>query len=258
MREDRKSDQRSNQQCKRTRLGRPTERHAVTILLRTAVEQVYEQLRAAIVRNELRPGRPLLLNELADELGVSTMPIRSALSMLQTEGLVRRVPHHGAFVAPLEVEDLEVIQAVRFGIEGLAARTGAACVTSADVDEMAMLFDRCGEIAVTGPIDLYLDAQWGMHDICYRASAREQLVGLIHQYRRRAERYIRLAVGSRALELNVPMQERFLDACRERDAGQAEEAIHNLLRWTVETLGPVIAKTDPAFVPASLRVRGAR
>jgi DNA-binding GntR family transcriptional regulator len=96
-----------------------------------------------------------------------------------------------------------------------------------------------------------------MHDICYRASAREQLVSLIHQYRRRAERYIRLAVGSRALELNVPMQERFLDACRVRDGGQAEEAIHNLLRWTVETLGPVIAKTAPARDPASLRV-GAR
>jgi DNA-binding GntR family transcriptional regulator len=225
----------------------------MTIVLKTAVEQVYEELRAGIVRNELPAGTLLPLVELAEELGVSTMPIRSALSVLQTEGLVRRVPHRGATVAPLEVEDLEVIQAVRFGIEGFAARTGARALTQANVDEMGMLFDRCREIAATGPIDRYLDAQWGMHDICYRAAGRAQLVDLIHQYRRRAERYIRLALGSRALQQNVPMQERFLEACHQRSGEKAEEAIRKLLGWTVETLGPAIAEQQQASAPGRLR-----
>ena len=51
-----------------------------------------------------------------------TMPVRSALSALQAEGLVRQMRHRGATVAPLGLEDLEVIQAVRAGIEGFAAR----------------------------------------------------------------------------------------------------------------------------------------
>jgi len=112
-----------------------------TIVLKTAVEQVYEELRARIVRNGLPAGTQLPLAELAEELGVSTMPIRSALSVLQTEGLVRQLPHRGATVAPFEVEDLEVIQAVRSGIEGFAARTGARGLTQGKVDEMARLFD---------------------------------------------------------------------------------------------------------------------
>jgi DNA-binding GntR family transcriptional regulator len=213
-----------------------------TLVLKTAADQVYEELRMRIVRNELSAGTPLRLAELAEELGVSTMPVRSALSALQTEGLVRQLRHRGATVAPLEVEDFEVIQAVRSGIEGFAARTGAMALTELSMDEMALLFDRCREIATTGRLDRYLDTQWSMQDICYRASGRSQLVDLIHQYRRRAERYIRLAVGSRELQQNLPLQERFLEACRQRSGERAEDAIRKALGWTVETLGSVIAE----------------
>jgi DNA-binding GntR family transcriptional regulator len=212
----------------------------MTIVLKTAVEQVYEELRGRIVRNELPPGTPLPLADLAEELGLSTMPIRSALSALQTEGLVRQLRHRGASVAPVEVEDLEVIQAVRSGIEGFAARTGAEALTRANVDEMARLFERCTEIAVTGTLDRYLDTQWRMQDICYRASRRPRLLDLIHQQRRSAERYIRLAVSSRELQQNLPLQERFVEACRRRDGEGAEAAIQRALAWTVETLGSVI------------------
>jgi DNA-binding GntR family transcriptional regulator len=66
------------------------------ISLKSAAERVYEELRPRIVRNELTPGTPLQLTDLAKELGVSTMPVRSALSALQAEGLVRQVWHLGS------------------------------------------------------------------------------------------------------------------------------------------------------------------
>lgn len=212
--------------------------------VRTASEQVYEELRGRIVRNDLRPGAALPLAEIATTLGVSTMPVRSALSALEAEGLVRRHRHRGVVVAPVEVQDLEVIQAVRAGIEGLAARTGAARLTDSDLASMRRLLMRCREIAPRGALDLYLESQWALQDVCYAASGRPRLIELILGYRRRAERYIRLTVGGQSLSNNLPFHEQFFEACLHRDGQSAERVLCEALEWTVETLLDVVRSLE--------------
>ena len=61
-------------------------------------EQVYEEIKALIMSMELRPGEPLAELTLCERLGVSRTPIRTALRMLESDGLVDFVPHRGAFV----------------------------------------------------------------------------------------------------------------------------------------------------------------
>lgn len=206
------------------------------IVLQTAADQVYEELRRRIVRHELSPGTPLPLAELADELGVSTMPVRAALPRLEAEGLVMQVRHRGASVAPLDIEDLEIIQAVRIGIEGFAAELGARSMSTADTHRIQKALDRCKVIADRGDLDDYLAALWEMHDTCYAAANRRRLLDLIHQYRRRAERYIRLAVASLELPENIVLQERFAQACVARDGDAARRAITHALSWTIGAL----------------------
>src|SRR4051794_18069210 len=72
----------------------------------------YEQIRQRILLGVLPPESSLALAELADELGVSTMPVRAALARLTSEGLVRKLRSRVSIVAPLEIEDFEEIQAV--------------------------------------------------------------------------------------------------------------------------------------------------
>ncbi len=210
------------------------------IVLQTAADQVYEELRRRIVRHELLPGTPLPLAELAEELGVSTMPVRAALPRLEAEGLVKQVRHRGASVAPLDIEDLEIIQAVRIGIEGFAAEFGARSMTAADAQSIREALDRCTVIAERGDLDEYLIALFEMHDICYAAANRPRLLDLIHQYRRRAERYIRLAIASLELPENIVLQERFVHACIAGDGEAARRAISHALNWTIGTLEPAI------------------
>ena len=71
---------------------------------RTKQEFVYETLREAIMRCELGPGRRLVIDELARQLEVSAIPVREALQLLQSEGLVTNVPHVGATVSPVSRE----------------------------------------------------------------------------------------------------------------------------------------------------------
>jgi DNA-binding GntR family transcriptional regulator len=86
-----------------------------------AVDAVYEALQRAIVSYSIRPGARLNIEELAEKLGVSLTPVRSAIQQLATEGLVEIRPRSGTFVASLTVQDIEETFKIRCAFECLAA-----------------------------------------------------------------------------------------------------------------------------------------
>ena len=89
---------------------------------RTKQEYVYQTLRAGILRCELRPDERLVIDELARRLDVSAIPVREALQLLQSEGLVINVPHVGATVAPISRETIVDVFSVLEGLETVATR----------------------------------------------------------------------------------------------------------------------------------------
>jgi DNA-binding GntR family transcriptional regulator len=99
---------------------------------RTKRELVYQTLREAIMRCELAPGRRLLIDDLARQLDVSAIPVREALQLLQSEGLVDNVPHVGATVSPISRQSIDEVFAVMEGLELVATRTAARRLTAAD------------------------------------------------------------------------------------------------------------------------------
>jgi DNA-binding GntR family transcriptional regulator len=79
----------------------------------TAHEAVLAELRRRIGAGELTPGEPLRQDELAADLGVSRVPLREALRMLEAEGQVSYAAHRGYRVADLHINDLEEIYHLR-------------------------------------------------------------------------------------------------------------------------------------------------
>ena len=102
----------------------------------SAEDGVYRALRAEIGRLELAPGLRLPLEELAARFDVSATPVRHALRRLESDGLVVIARRRGARVAPLSLEELEEIQALRLGLETFLARHGAEQCTDAALGEM--------------------------------------------------------------------------------------------------------------------------
>lgn len=203
-------------------------------VVRTVEEGVFETLRDSIVRGELAPETPLRLLPLAQSLGVSTTPVRGALDRLQHEGLVHQRPHRATIVAPLDQQDLAEIQAIRLGLEGIAARLGAPNLTDDDVRGMERLLADGRVWAAQHDLDEYVDFIWNLHAIPYAATGRGQLFELIHEYELRAQRYIRIAVGSRfGFEQSIQHQEAWVEACRARDGDAAERVIRVALDWTI-------------------------
>jgi GntR family transcriptional regulator, rspAB operon transcriptional repressor len=203
----------------------------------TVEDQVFFEIRRAILSGQLEPETRLLLRDLSDRLGVSSLPVRAALSRLRAEGLVVHVPRSGSVVAPIEYEELEEIQALRLGIEGLAARLGAERITAPAVKQMAHQLEIVERLAGEHDLDRYLRAEWAYRELCFRASGRDRLVEYVRDLRLRAERYLRVAFSSpRGLPQSVGFQRELLSACESRDGARAEALTRNALEWTKEAM----------------------
>jgi DNA-binding GntR family transcriptional regulator len=205
-------------------------------------EGTYEAIRMRILDGRIAPGAQLALADLAEELDVSTMPVRAALGRLKSEGLVRQLRNRASIVAPLEIEDFEEIQAIRSGIEAFAARLGAQRVSADDLDAMASLLERLRHAAVVEDLAEYLNLEWEFHAICYRACRRDRLMYLVKDYRRRAERYVRLVVASSPrFERALLIQELFLDTARRHDGPAAEQVVRDAIEWSVRQVTEILS-----------------
>ena len=222
-------------------------RHRSQLAVSSVTDAVYTRLRRLILR-QLPPGSPLRLNDLAAELGVSTTPVLVAVERLRAEGLVVHQRGKGSTVAPLSLDDLLDIYAVRAGLEGVAAGRGAPRLTAADIERMGQLITKLGGLDHDDlrVLPQYLDAEWAMHEICYEAAGHPRLLQEIRSYRRQAERYFRLALaqGVNAHD-DLQHQTAFFEACAERDGPAAERMAKDLLEWTVEQVAPMLAP-EPA------------
>jgi DNA-binding GntR family transcriptional regulator len=106
---------------------------------RTKEEYVYDTLRTAITRCELKPGEKLVIETLSSELGVSPIPIRSALQRLQAEGLVEITPHTGTIVSEISPNTVQEIFALLGALENVAVSAAASRVTAADIAQLREL-----------------------------------------------------------------------------------------------------------------------
>ncbi|MCC7208059.1 MAG: GntR family transcriptional regulator [Anaerolineae bacterium] len=85
-------------------------------------DQVYQQVRAAIIQDRYEPGAPLVIAEIAAQAGTSPGPVREALHRLERDGLVERHTRSAARVTPLSTREIFELFSVRSLIEGSAVR----------------------------------------------------------------------------------------------------------------------------------------
>ncbi|TDC75584.1 GntR family transcriptional regulator [Streptomyces hainanensis] len=127
-------------------------------------DQIREHVRTRITRGEFAPGSKLVERELAAELGVSRVPVREALRMLETEGLVQVVPRRGVIVKELTHTDIEELFDVREALESMTAKRAAERAKTADLRRLRRHLDRAQRAAGAGKLDAFGDANLAFHD----------------------------------------------------------------------------------------------
>ena len=150
---------------------------------------VFNTLREAILRGELKPGERLMEIQLANKLGVSRTPIREAIRKLELEGLVLMIPRKGAEVAQITEKSLRDVLEVRRALENLAVQL--ACLrmspqTLADLKAAARAFE---EILGGEDVTAVAEADVAFHDVIYMATDNQRLISLLNNLREQMYRY---------------------------------------------------------------------
>lgn len=108
--------------------------------------EVGRYLRDAILSGTFTPGQRLGVAELADTLGVSTMPVREALVGLAREGLISELPRHGFHVARFRSTDIADVYRVHAFVAGLLAEAAAPLISAPQLEELRLIDAEIAEL----------------------------------------------------------------------------------------------------------------
>lgn len=105
----------------------------------TLESDVLYRLREAIIAGIFEPGSQLNQVQIASQFGVSRGPLRAALRILEEEGLVRNVPHHGTFVTKVDNQVISNLYGVRAVLEAYAVQLATPRCTGEDLEHLTKI-----------------------------------------------------------------------------------------------------------------------
>jgi DNA-binding GntR family transcriptional regulator len=226
---------------------------------RTLAEKAFAMLHDAIIVGALQPGERLPIGDLAEAMHLSQMPIREALRRLDADGLVENIPHRGASVATLTVEDLIEVTDARLLLELPAIEAAAEHFTDADGRDAEAALERLEEATRRGGRTEALNAHTAFHFALYRASESRWLPRLISPLWDNAERYRVAALGGGSIglfEARAKEHRDLLDACATHAPARASALLFNHLTQTANAILKEMG-AEPRYEPKSVpdRVR---
>jgi DNA-binding GntR family transcriptional regulator len=202
--------------------------------VQTLADKALEKIEAAIMKGDLAPGVRISEVLLAKTFGISRGPLREAIRRLEGRGLLERIPHVGARVVTLSVEDLVQVFEVREVLEGMACRLAAERMSDAEIDAVEGVLERHGHDEALRAGEAYYQ-QPGDYDFHYRiaqGAKNRRIVDLLCgelYHLIRIYRYRSGAVPGRARQA-FDEHRRILDALRARDRELAETLMREHIR----------------------------
>lgn len=219
-------------------------------------EAVHDELRAAILRNELPAGMILNQVHVAERLGVSRTPLREAFRMLQREGLIEGESNKRMRVAALSLEGLEDLYAMRILLEGLAIRLTVPHQSNEALSELKDLLKEMEKLAQMEDYEAWETPHRKFHAGLVQAVGdrhRREIVRLSEH----AERYRRAYTteAPRAWAKGVKEHKAILDACVDRDPTLAAERLaRHYSSVVLGLLGMLAPEHEPVAVRTAMRM----
>lgn len=150
---------------------------------------VFNTLREAILKGDLKPGERLMELQLAAQLGVSRTPIREAIRMLEQEGLAVTVPRKGAEVAKMTLKGMEDVLEIREALDILACQLACERITEEQLTLLAEKKKAFEDSLKSGNVKTIAETDVAFHDVIYDATNNPKLVNMLNNLREQIYRY---------------------------------------------------------------------
>jgi DNA-binding GntR family transcriptional regulator len=183
-----------------------------------ASQRIADVIAERILTGRLPPGTRIKQDELAEELRTSRIPVREALRILDSRGLVVIKANSGAWVAQMTLRDLELSYEIRERIEPLLLAESLPRLTPADVDEMRRLQDL---IEGNDDVERFLVLDRAFHWASYRGHDTPQLATMVERLWDTTQHYRRAFVElskSQGSWIITAEHRLLLESVAERDA----------------------------------------
>jgi len=166
-----------------------------------ANKEIYKRLKDRIVFLDYKPKQVLNIKDLAKEFGVSPMPIREVLILLETEKLVHIIPNHGIYVTDVSFQELKDVFEVRLFLIGLSGRLAAQRVTKEELSKMKELLKKIKQEKDRN-ILIQLDAEF--HDLINYSTKNQSLAETLKRLRNQIGRLWFFAKENDAYSQEIP------------------------------------------------------
>lgn len=196
-------------------------------------DQAYEHVRRAILQGELPVGMVLAESSIAEQLGISKTPVRQALQLLRTEGLLEVGPRRQLVVREFSVEHRNEILRIREALEEIAVETACRVMSLEEIDVLRLTVMRQRRAADAHDEVAFLALDEEFHILIASGAKLPMVARLLDQMRgfARLMRLGRSQPPEHLLDI-VGEHTRIVDALESRDVGEALAALHaHLHHW---------------------------
>lgn len=202
---------------------------------------VFNTLRQAILRGEIKPGERLMEIKLANKLGVSRTPIREAIRKLELEGLVLMIPRRGAVVAEITEKSLRDVLEVRRVLEELSVELACKRITEEEIEDLKVAEKEFETALKGGDVTEVAEADVKFHDVIYHATNNQRLIQLLYNLREQMYRYrVEHLKQKEKHEILLAEHNDIVKMIEKRDAKHAMEVICKHIDNQVEAVSDTI------------------
>jgi len=195
--------------------------------------KAYENLRYRIITQDLPPGELLKEKDLMNHYEIGRTPLREIFIELQREGLIRRVPRAGTWVAPMDLNYVKQVAEVRVALEGLAGELAAERISDEQLELLSQLLEKAASEKITEDSDIQNLIQYEsrFHHIVYAATRNQKLEELLLEFQSIGARlwYYLFPTKEQLLKL-FEEQRLMLDALKKRDKKMCRELMEQHTR----------------------------
>ena len=205
------------------------------LINRPLYEDVAEKLREQIFAHELAPGSWLDEQNLAAAFGISRTPMREAIKVLASEGLITTKMNKGAYVTEVDRRDLEQIFTVLSLLEGQAAKETARKATEDQLTQLDNLHHRLEKAAADRDTGQFFEINVKFHELIQEIAGNKWMNGVIEDLRKvlKLQRRDSLSRNGRLMSSLIEHRE-ILQAILKRDPQEAELAMRKHLARGLE------------------------
>ncbi|MFF7709631.1 FCD domain-containing protein [Pseudomonas sp. NPDC007930] len=214
-------------------------------IIKTRAGHVADDLRKRILGGEFKGGAQLRQDALAQDYGVSRIPVREALLALEAEGLVQFHPHRGAFITELSSATIRELFELRVLLEGKALAQSIPRLSAAHLEQASQLLREYDAALDAGrQVDGWSEFNAAFHTALYQAAEMPETLALISHLNTKCDRYVRMQLlYSQEIKKAEREHQQLLELARAGHSEQACQLLEQHIREACESILAVFERS---------------